>query len=93
MSHICVTLEPGGVCPSSVGRISQGGSKVTLGLLPQPPPRGTEIISDTALVVLQYISPLNTQLEISLRQQKPRSKRNTNYCFDLDSNLGLSLLV
>lgn len=42
---------------------------------------------------LQQISPLNTQLETSLREQKPRSKRNTNYCSDLDLYLGLSLLV
>lgn len=81
--------------PGRIGgvRKDQRWAAADAGTPSQPLPRDTGFISDLALVVLQQICPLNTQLETSLREQKPRSKRNTNYCFDLDSYLGLSLLV
>lgn len=96
-----VEIHESHLCHAGTGRSlpqqSRAGREdwrcAALGLLPQPFPRGTDFISDSVLVVLQHISPLNTQLETSLKEQKPRSKRNTNYCFDLDSYLGLSLLV
>lgn len=98
MSRICVTLEYGAVCPSDLLEAEgkdQGCAAAAAGTPCTASFRGAQgLFLIQPCVVQQHITPLNTQLETSLSEQKPRkSKRNTNYYFDLDSYLGLSLLL
>lgn len=90
MSHICVTPEQGRVCPSSQDHQCAAAAAETPYTASFRGAQGLFLIQPC--VVQQHSCPLNTQLETSLSEQKPRkSKRKTNYCSDLDSYLGLSL--
>lgn len=94
MSPMCVTGSRQSLPQQPrAARREQGCQEGSLGLLPQPLPRAQRLFLTQPWLLLQHNSPLNTQLDTSLRELKPRSKRNTNCCSDLDSSLGLSLLV
>lgn len=89
-------LTQGGDCHSNVRQAVRKHQECAAAGTPHPAGSGGNLglFLLQPCLVQQHIPPLKTQLETSLSEQKPRkSKRNTNYYFDLDSYLGLSLLL